>query len=104
MPEFKIISNYLTDNKDVSRRVHIFTQQIFEQFLEMEAEGILSEVAGGSAVLLNIVRTFLQFTELDFVDLKLMQEVDCWDALTHILQTMLFQKIKKKNVYQTKTK
>lgn len=36
--EFKILSDYLSDNKDVSRRVHIFTQQIFEQLLELEAQ------------------------------------------------------------------
>ncbi|KAJ8916721.1 hypothetical protein NQ315_013925 [Exocentrus adspersus] len=40
--EFKILSNYLLDNKDVSRRVHIFTQQIFEQLLEMEAQGVIT--------------------------------------------------------------
>lgn len=118
--EFKILSNYLSDNKDVSRRVHIFTQQIFEQLLELEAQGmqrndffcvffrkffisgILSEDAGGSAVLLNCIRSFLQFTELDLVDLNLMCKVDGWDSFTGILPTMTFQKSKKRTCTKMK--
>lgn len=42
--EFKLLSEYFTFNKEVSRRVHIFTEQIYGQLMEAEAEGKLSKI------------------------------------------------------------
>ncbi|KAJ8916722.1 hypothetical protein NQ315_013926 [Exocentrus adspersus] len=65
-------------------------------------KSFLSNCAGGSAVLLNCMRSFLQFTELDFVDLYQMCQVQGWDNLTNILSTMTFQKSKKRTCTKEK--
>lgn len=37
--EFKMISDYFSHDKEVSRRVHIFTDQIYSQLLDAESQG-----------------------------------------------------------------
>lgn len=34
-----LLSEYFTLNKEVSRRVHIFSEQIYTQLMEAEAKG-----------------------------------------------------------------
>lgn len=37
--EFKLLSEYFTLNKEIPRRIHIFTEQIYAQLMEAEAQG-----------------------------------------------------------------
>lgn len=37
--EFKLLSEYFTLNKEIPRRVHIFSEQIYAQLMEAEAQG-----------------------------------------------------------------
>ncbi|KAG5878638.1 hypothetical protein JTB14_008678 [Gonioctena quinquepunctata] len=90
--EFKLLAEFLVTDEQISRRVHIFTEQIYEYFLEAEGQGVLSSYSRGSAVLLNCVRTFLRFTELDYVELNKMENENDWNSLIDILRTMSFQK------------
>lgn len=38
--EFKLLSEYFTFNKEVPRRVHIFSEQIYVQLMEAESQGM----------------------------------------------------------------
>ncbi|KAJ8984069.1 hypothetical protein NQ317_006567 [Molorchus minor] len=89
------LSNYVTVNYNIHGKAEIFTKDIFENFLEVEAEGVLSEHAGGCAVLLNSIRNFIQYIELESINLKAMHDIDCYDNLVDILQGMTFQQNKK---------
>nr|XP_023026656.1 uncharacterized protein LOC111514632 [Leptinotarsa decemlineata]XP_023026657.1 uncharacterized protein LOC111514632 [Leptinotarsa decemlineata]XP_023026658.1 uncharacterized protein LOC111514632 [Leptinotarsa decemlineata] len=102
-PEYKMLAEFLANDEPVSRRVHIFTQQIYDHFLDAERQDVLSSNAKGSAVLLNCVRSFLKFTEQDCVKLNQVQRLEEWSCLIDILRDMTFQKSRFRTCTKDKT-
>nr|CAH7768501.1 unnamed protein product [Callosobruchus chinensis] len=92
--EYRMLDEYMKQTREVSRRVHVFTRQIYQQLSEAEAKGLLPVEGSGTVVLLNCVRSFVKIIEMDEVDVIKLLKTNDWDGLVEILLTMTFPKNK----------
>ncbi|VEN63787.1 unnamed protein product [Callosobruchus maculatus] len=100
--EYRMLDEYMKQTREVSRRVHVFTHQVYQQLSEAEAKGLLLTEASGTVVLLNCVRSFAKIIEMDEVDVRKLLKMNDWDGLIEILHTMTFQKSKNRTCTKEK--